>query len=468
MIFGFKDFAILHMLIIFLYEFGFIALRKFFSNFFRENNIYINLAGSWFIGNALISLILMMMFFVNLLNFINIKSFFVIFIITSVFFFYFLGKTIIIRKLNYPLFLLLILLFFLPQIISSQTSFLIWWDAVAIWFFKAKALFYDNFFNFIKDNRYLFSSQSYPLGIPLLISSYYRLIGKINDQAIQLYFLMFYLNLVILSFGILINFFGKKINRFVLLLIVLSFYISTNFIIYSHNGYLDLILGSVFAFCFYLFLSFFDKREISHKKDLFRLISIFLGYSLILKNEAIPFFIVISISLLIFSLFENKKINLKDIFFSGSFLLISISPFLFWQIYLKINQIPSFIDGHHFDFLKIENLKRIKTIINYLYLETFNTNKYNLSLISFLFLFIFQISFLAGNHRLKLKSLLLISIIFAQLLSYIYIYTITPFPYISHIESSLERLFLHLLPMFFIINGFYAKEIINSYSIRKN
>lgn len=60
MIFSFKDFAILYMLIIFLYEFGFIALRKFFSNFFRENNIYINLASSWFIGNALIILILMM------------------------------------------------------------------------------------------------------------------------------------------------------------------------------------------------------------------------------------------------------------------------------------------------------------------------------------------------------------------------------------------------------------------------
>lgn len=296
MIFGFKELIILYLLIIFIYQIGFIVLKNFFIKVLNQNNIFINLATSWFIGNSVLIIMLMAMFFLKWLNFINIKNFLLVFMFASFFFFYFLAKTVMTKKLKTAdlIFLFLILLFFVPHVLSSHTSFLIWWDAVAIWFFKAKVLFYENnFLSFLKNDSYLFSSQAYPIGIPLIISTYYRLLGFVNDQLIQFYFLLFYINLIILSFGIISQFLEKKVNKLILLVVVLSFYIASNFVVYSHNGYTDLILGSIFCIVYYFIFSFFQTTDLLLKKDYLKLIFIFVGFSLLVKNEALPFNLLI-------------------------------------------------------------------------------------------------------------------------------------------------------------------------------
>lgn len=362
---------------------------------------------------------------------------------------------------NYFIYLILIFLFFLPLIFNSLTNFLIEWDAVAIWFFKAKALFLENnFLNYIKNINWLFSSQAYPIGIPLIISSYYRLISKINDQSIQLYFLMFYLNLTIFNLGILIDFFEKKINKIILLLAVLSFYISSNIVVYSHNGYVDLILGSIFSVIFYLLYLFFNEKEVMLKNDLLKSIIILSGCSLMIKNEAIPFVFFTLLILLINFLSNINKINKKQIVSIIPYIIIFFFPFILWQFYLKLNQIPFFLEGHYLDFLQIENLKRVKTIFNYSFLEIFNTNKYSLNLISLIFLFIYQVSYLILSKRLKLEILWLMFLFFGIIFSYIYVYIITPLPFIVQLETSFERLILQLLPIFFILNAILLKELL--------
>ncbi len=459
-----KSLSIIIFFIFFLYLLGDVFFQIFFSNLMRKINIFLRLSFAWILGNSIFSIFLMFLFAIKCFHRVNFLNFiyFFIFIFCIWIYFFIKQKRLNNFSLNYFIYLILIFIFFLPLILNSLTSFLIEWDAVAIWFLKAKALFLENnFLNYLKSNNWLFSSQAYPIGIPLVISSYYRLINNINDQSIQLYFLTFYLNLTIFSLGILIDFFEKKINKIILLLTLLSFYISSNIVVYSHNGYVDLLLGSVFAVIFYFLYLFLNERESELKTDLLKMIIIASGYSLMIKNEAIPF-ILITFFILIINLFINlEKINRKKIIFFAPYVIVFFFPFNFWQVYLKVYKIPSFLDGHYLDFIKIENLARLKTIFNYCFLEIFNTNKYNLSFIMLILLFIYQTSYLILNKKISSKIILLFFLFFGQFLSYIYIYLVTPLPFIVQLETSLERLILQVLPMFFILNGVLLKEILS-------
>ncbi len=459
-----KSFFTIFLCIFFFYFLGDIFFRLFLNNLMKKVNLLIRLSSLWIIGNSIFSIFLMFMFLIRRLDWINFSNFLHLFLFI-IFVWIYLSikqKRFTNFSFHYFIYLILIFLFFLPLILNSLTSFLIEWDAVAIWFFKAKALFLEkNFLSYLKDNNWLFSSQAYPIGVPLVISFYYRLINKINDQSIQLYFLMFYLNLTIFSLGILIDFFEKKINKIILLLAVLSFYISSNIVVYSHNGYVDLVLGSVFAFIFYFLYLFLNGRESKLKSDLLKMILIVSGHSLILKNEAIPFVLIVFLALIINFFINLEKTNRKKIIYFIPYVIIFFFPFIFWQVYLKVYKIPSFLDGHYLDFIKIENLVRLKTIFNYCFLEIFNTNKYNLSFILLILLFVYQMSYLILSQELSLKINLLIFLLFGQFLSYVYVYLVTPLPFIVQLETSLERLILQILPIFFILNSILLNEILS-------
>jgi hypothetical protein len=457
-----KDFFILLLLVFFIYFLGDLTLSLLAGRFVKKINLFLRLAFNWLIGNSIFVFTLHFLFFINRLDWLQLKNFLV-----ALGFILLLKIALSIKNKDYVnvdfvnwVYLLLILVFFIPLMIESLTSFLIGWDAVAMWFFKAKAIFYDHFDQYLKSSDYLFSSKAYPIGISLVIASYARLIKFFNDQTIQFYFLLYYLNLVFLSFGLLLYFFKEKIHRFILLLIVFSFYTATNFVVYSHNGYVDLILAFVITSIFVLLYFLFEEREFK-KGELLRLTTIGSGFSLTIKNEAVPFVFFIFLSLLVFAFYKKIKINRQKVLPQLMILFISFLPFILWQRYIRLNQVASFLDGHYLDFLKVENLKRIKLISNYLFIELLNTNKYNLSLIPLILLFVYSLFRLILDRRFTFTSLLLILIFFGQLISYVFIYVITPLPFVIQLETSLERVILQILPIFFTLTVIFVKIIYN-------
>jgi hypothetical protein len=455
-----KDFFILLSFIFFMYFLGDLVLSLLAGRFVKKINLFLRLAFNWLIGNSIFVFILHFLFFINRLDWLQLKNFLAAlgFILLLKIALFIKNKDDVNADFVNWFCLFLILVFFIPLMIESLTSFLIGWDAVAMWFFKAKAIFYNQFDQYLKSNNYLFSSKAYPIGISLVIASYGRLINFFNDQTIQFYFLFYYLNLIFLSFGLLLYLFKGKIHRFILLLIVLSFYTATNFVVYSHNGYVDLILAFVITSIFVLLYFFFEEREFK-KGELLRLITIGSGFSLTIKNEAVPFVVFIFLSLFIFVFCKKIKINWQKILFQLVILFISFLPFILWQRLIRLNQIVSFLDGHYLDFLKVENLKRIKLISNYLFIELLNTNKYNLSLIPLILLFVYCLFRLILDRRFTFTSLLLMLIFFGQLISYIFVYVITPLPFVIQLETSLERVILQILPIFFTLTIILIKRI---------
>jgi len=441
-----KDNLIVFSFVFFIQILGLNFLLLFFENFFKKNNLFLNLSYSWFFGNAIFSFLIFFLFVFKKFNVLSLNIFFGLLFLTSILFiFLFLKerKEIKLKKLNLVYFVFA-LIFFTPLMIESLTSFLISWDALAIWFLKAKALYFDqNILPFLKSENFYYSSQAYPLGIPLIINIYYRLINKVNDQAIQFYFVWFFINMSFLFFGLLINFFEKSFSKFILFLLTLTLMISSAFIIYSHNGYVDFQLGYIFLVIFSLVYFFIAKKE---NRFLYpKLILLGLGYSLMIKNEALPFSLIsVFILLVIFGL------NFGILNFVQKYFLyfLSFLPFLYWEFYRRANFIPSFLEGNLVP--KKENLPRLKMIFNYFFLEYFNTDKYGLNLIIALFLIIFFGTILFYKGKIK-KILPLFLILFFQIISYFYIFFITPFPYIVQLESSLERIFLQFIPLIYFL-----------------
>lgn len=459
-----KDLLIIFSLIFFIYLLGNFFLVILNKKTVKKLNLFLNLAYSWLIGNSLLIILLSILFFTNRTNLISWRLF--LFFFGLIFFLWMFllikNKSFFQTQLINWFYLLIIIIFFLPLIINSLTSFLIDWDAIGVWFLKAKAIFSNRYLDYVKSDYYLFSGQAYPIGLPLIINLYFKLTNFFNDQTIQLYFLMYYLNLFFLSFGAALTLLKKYFHPLILLIFNLSFYIASNFIIYSHNGYADLPLSFFFAGIFFIFYLLLDKKKDENQNELITTIIISLGGSLMIKNDALPFFIL-NLIVLFFYLWSNRKIISQRYFFWLFFIfIISFLPFFLWQNYIKTNQIPSFLTGHYFDFLKLENLKRIKIISNYLFIEFVNTNKYGLNLIFLSFVFVSSLFYLLLNKKLGFKKLGLLFIIFGQLMSYIFVYLITPLNFLKQLESSLERVVLQIIPVFFLLTVILLKDYLRN------
>jgi len=459
-----QDFIYIILYILFIYLVGFTFLRIFFRKILAENNFLINLGFFWAIGNFLLVTLFFILMFFDRLSLFNQKNFhiglivLIVISLTSILLFF---KDL--RKPNIGLLVVFIALlaFFMPLFKDSLFSFIIDWDAVAVVFLKAKTFFlspgiWNNFF--YKDlSRFANTNKAYPIGFSLLIAGYYRLINFVNDQNIQLYFSMFYLNLVLVALGFFIKSL-KKIPMIISFFITLSFFIMPIFINYSHNGYVDLPISFVMTCALVLFSFLMEEKTWSKKFSYFLLIMMVSALATAFKNEGYVFFTVITItSFLIcaFNLFKNhglKEIRLINIFSFFIVTLLSLTAIFIWQYYLKKSSTDFYLDRTG---LTKESFIRIKPIFFFYIDEVLNTSRYGILLIPFILLYVFEVTVLIFNK--KINKLLPSLIIFIQLLAYTYVYLVTTVPFMTQLETSFPRLLLQILPSFFILIVYQAK-----------
>src|SRR5690349_18525390 len=74
-------------------------------------------------------------------------------------------------------------------------------DTIGIWMFKAKAIYIEKGFpfDFLKLKHFLYSHQQYPLGIPLLFSIPFFLIGSVQEIIPLLFSPLVYLCILYIS-----------------------------------------------------------------------------------------------------------------------------------------------------------------------------------------------------------------------------------------------------------------------------
>jgi len=444
--------------ILFIYSLGVVVFYRLLRKLFFKLDFFVKIAFSWVVGNSLLIFILYGLFALRQLDKITLSNFYILFVPIAIIVAYIFIKTINKNTLLDIVFLILILGFFYSLIQDSLYSFVISWDALGTWLFKAKALFFSSKIDlYFKEENYLYTSQAYPLGLPLLISTCYRLLNYVNDQVVQIYLLTYFINLVFLFFGILRSFFSKLTHNFISLLICLSLLISGSFVIYSHNGYADLPISFIFAVIFIITYLFLTEINRDIKFELLLMLVISGGMALTIKNESTTF-VVISFLITGFFALKDKVINgRKNLFILLLIFITFLFSFIYWQVYKSLNHINFYLDGNFLPTIK--SLKRIRMIFNYYFLEVLNTNRYNLTIIPMLFLFILELTYFVYKKHYFNRTFIMLGILLFQLGIYTYVYMITTMPFITQIESSLERLALQLLPCFYLLIIIFLKEI---------
>jgi len=310
----------------------------------------------------------------------------------------------------------------------AYTAFEAWlrplsaWDGWAIWLLKAKMFYIDGFVN---PHAYHLLRDSYPYVINLSVTFLYIMLGKVDDRAVLLLFFGFYLMLGICFFN-----FSKKIFGITMSLFFTFLLLSLQNVI-RHGGrfeagYADLALG------YYIFMSstlLFQYIK-SNKPKALILCSIFLGLTSLVKDEGVVFSIIMQLMMFVV-IIKNKKF--KQIFLS----MIWLIPFLDWNLFKYINDI-------HYSLYQNStiHLLRFPQILLQIAQELLNIQNWNI-LWPIFFIGLFPFLFIKKRGM----NIYLFFIMFLQILAYIFVFMISPYPPYIHVPNVMNRLLLHVVAL---------------------
>lgn len=308
------------------------------------------------------------------------------------------------------------------------------WDAWAIWLSKSKIFFIDGR---IDPQALNYIKSDYPLNFSLLGTFLYICLGRINDSAVLLFSVFFY---IFLGFAIFASL--KKKFGFSYALIFTFLYSTTqNFI--RHGGRLEAGMADLpvgyFTFIATVLLIEYIKTK---RYTILVLLCTFLGFLGSIKFEGVVLSILISL-LLIFHIFKSKKINHSIVLFLWA------APIVEWQIFKKAENLRyDYFSSHLFYLSGIKTWNAFTGTVK----EFINIKSWNmLWLIYFLILF-------ASTRYKNLESFVLSFIIIGQLSIYLllYIFTLGNDPH-----SSFQRLLIHLAPLAIYYVALQVKVILS-------
>ncbi|SRR6266566_2768064 len=309
------------------------------------------------------------------------------------------------------------------------------WDGWANWVFRSKVFFLHN--NVTLDYvRY--THDDYPLIIPLMGTFGYIMMGGINDKYVLFLFFVFYLALGGLFFATSKKLLNTK-KAIVLTFLLLSLQNLIRHGGHFEAGYADLALG-YYIFAVTCLLAGFLKTK--NKKTLLFL-SLFLGITGQIKNDGIPFVVIVS-SILLFVIIAWRK------YWYVLFMLPSVLIFALWELYKIFNHYPN---NFLFRDALYVHTDKVVAIVLAMSKEFFNFQNWSLLWVAFL---VSLIVAWRKIHRVKLFLL----VFCLQWLSYFAIFMVTPREPVGHVENIIDRLYIHLAPLAVLMVGLLFDSLV--------
>ncbi|MCC6544978.1 MAG: hypothetical protein IT392_10860 [Nitrospirae bacterium] len=318
------------------------------------------------------------------------------------------------------------------------------WDALQTWAYKGKMFFYDMgiSYDILKDPL---THPDYPLLIPLTFSWIYTSMGQVNDELVRMIYPLQFVSLLAIFFDAV-----RKVaaRRFSLLFTAL---LSMTPIIMIHTGgfvgvytadfvgYADLALSIFFlgagAF-FYLYMSEGDYAYLVTAV-------LFLAMGAWTKNEGLVLLLIGGI-LITVSLAFGSKIKYKFILMTWGLLGVITLPWIIYKMYYHISS--EYTPNMNTATMQ-SNLLRLPYIIKmFFYILFRKADLFNYSWYGYVISSLINIRKSFRNPLIFLHAMIL-----AQCASYIFIYLISPLDLKFHIETSLDRVFIHLTPLAILI-----------------
>lgn len=354
-------------------------------------------------------------------------------------------------KLNIiPLFsIVVIFLVFVVVCCHSLLMPLYEWDSFAIWGFKAKVFFYED----LKSSQYFYnpnlgySHPDYPLLVSLLTTGVYASIGYIDETAGKIIFPFFYLAFICLIYTAI----RWKLQGKYSLLLTAVFASTPALVRWSGAGTADVALTFFHMGTIFYMIKYFNGGKMS---DLI-FAGLFNSLCLFTKNEGLALSIINIFVFMIFCISAGKYY--KPIIILS---LCSIIPCVPWIIFsLGIPRIHenylACLDPSDFPL----NINRLTLIIQGFFNGFISIAKWGIMWILLLILLA------ACFKSLKNKTFLLLSVLLvSHLVLYIFIYSIYPYDFNELLNSTLDRLILHMLPEGILIITFILSTMINDRS----
>lgn len=296
------------------------------------------------------------------------------------------------------------------------------WDGWLNWLLRPKVFFLNNN---ISLDYVRYTTDGYPLIIPLMSTFYYKLIGQVNDKNVLLLFFTFYLTIAGLFYAKSKEMVGRKIA-----LIFTFLLISTQNLI-RHGGryeagHADLALSYFILAVACLLINYLKSKTL---KNLL-LFNIILGFSALIKNDGIPIFLIGNFLTLFYIIKSRKFINIVS-------LMPSILLFGSWNLYKHLNDYPkNWIAGSgsfHYD--------KIGQIVIAMSKEFFNFQNWSLLFIVFIFTLIIY-------YKNIKKIFPVFLLLLVQFFFYVLAFMLSPFANpVDHVAGVVNRLYIHIAPL---------------------
>ncbi len=273
-----------------------------------------------------------------------IKFNFLIFIIFSLYYFFYLEKNIYLN------------IFILLLILISLGTPTIDWDARSIWVFKSKQIFFDQSVLSVKNNYAEFSHTNYPNIAPAFSAGFVNLIGHWNEIYPKSAFTL----LLIPPLIIISKNFNK--NIFLICLSIILFTIG-KFLV---NGEMDGIVSLYFMASALIVYNIKNIKNLSNYE--FYTLILFFAILSLLKLEGVVLIMCLIIGYFL-TFFKMKKMIKRIIVI----FLISIIPIIFWNIFATYFDLGSTNENYILNindfYNRLLDAKNYKIIFKYLILN---------------------------------------------------------------------------------------------------
>lgn len=316
-------------------------------------------------------------------------------------------------------------------------------DAYGLWCLKAKAIYYEGLIEggLFYQLPLSYSHLDYPLLVPYLISGVYASIGGVDDMIGKIVFPFFCLTGIMFLYSSL----RWKLERMPALSLTVLFFTMPVFIRWCSAGIADVPLTIFYAASVFYLVKYLAEKQVEDM-ILSILMTFFCAF---VKNEGIAIAglnIVVLIIFHIFPYFTMRKC--KTAITYAIILMLLMAPWFYWS-----NGIPRTHENYPFrifDFLHIEHLRRLWYILTIFAGNMLNVNRWGL---------LWMILPVAGMINFKMVRqkyvLAMWALLGLQILTYVFVFIISPWTPDFLAKMALERILLHVTPAVIYLIAFH-------------
>jgi hypothetical protein len=334
------------------------------------------------------------------------------------------------------LIVVLIAIGFLIVIVTAAMSTGLGHDSITVWGIKAKIVFLEGGWPPVAAYRGWLPQLNYPLLIPSQQAYFYALMGQVDEQAVKVMFIAYFMALATFFYATVRLDYGLVLSLLFTALLVTT----PQLAISGLSGYADLPL-----MLFILVTAVLVRRWLSSASDNDLLLAgIVAALAIWVKREGAIFWVVAFLFVLVyaFALGEQRRPKAmvrKGIIFLAPALLIA-GP---WLLFTNINEFPN-ADFNPLSLAELfANSPRLPSIFNYLIDELLSIRSWGIIWILFAIVTIWRRRDLRRPGRLFLWFYTIVPLI---LLSASFLFTRWN-PYTRHLEFALDRLVLLAVPL---------------------